>query len=143
MQTAILDLDELTDFAKLCAKTLHGGEIIALIGDLGAGKTTFTKALLKAVGIKKRVTSPTFGIIAAYQITRQHRRHEFFHVDLYRIHNLAEFKALGIAQTWQQPDTTYIIEWADKVSRALPKGTTLIRFTPTKDGKRKLSISTK
>jgi tRNA threonylcarbamoyladenosine biosynthesis protein TsaE len=139
MQTAILDLVELQEFAALYAKTLTGGEVIALIGNLGAGKTTFTKALLKAIGIQKRVTSPTFGIIAAYR--KGHR--DFFHVDLYRIKNMAEFKALGIAQTWQQANTTYIIEWADKVSRALPKGTIIIKFAPTKDGKRKLSISTK
>ncbi len=57
MQSANLNLEEFESFASECAHTLKGGEVIALIGDLGAGKTTFTKALLKAKGVKKRVTS--------------------------------------------------------------------------------------
>src|SRR4051812_39309494 len=108
MQQAILNLSELQEFAAMCAKNLHGGEVISLVGDLGAGKTTFTKALLKAAGVRKRVTSPTFGIISEYQVSKK----TFLHVDLYRIESADEFEALGISQTWQQPDTIYIIEWA-------------------------------
>ena len=142
MERALLNLKEIKQFATECAKELRGGEVIALIGELGAGKTTFTKELLKAKGVRKRITSPTFGLIAEYKVGKK----DFYHVDLYRIGSLKEFTALGISQTWQQPNSTYIIEWADKISRILPKGTIIIRFSHSSESnpnQRKISISTK
>jgi len=125
MRKAILNLEELQNFAKECAKNIRGGEVIALIGDLGAGKTTFVQALLKARGIKKRVTSPTFSIMRPYISKKM----TFYHVDLYRIGKIKEVDALGITNEWQKYNTVFLIEWADKIQKYLPKKTVLIKLS--------------
>jgi tRNA threonylcarbamoyladenosine biosynthesis protein TsaE len=125
MRKAALNLEELQNFAKECAKNIRGGEVIALIGDLGAGKTTFVQALLKARGIKKRVTSPTFSIMRPYTS----KNITFYHVDLYRLGKMKEVEALGITNEWQKNNTVFLIEWADKIQRHLPKKTILIKLS--------------
>lgn len=77
----IKDLKDLDEFAKSFAQRLKGDEIILLEGDLGAGKTTFTKFLLKYLGVKEDVTSPTFGIMNEYE----GRDFNIYHIDMYRI----------------------------------------------------------
>lgn len=139
METAVLDRAELEQFAAECADSLRGGEIIALVGELGAGKTTFAKAFLKAAGVKKHVSSPTFGLMAPYRAGGLH----FYHIDLYRVGGFAELQALGITQDWGNADSVYIIEWADKIARHLPKKTIVISLAPTKDGRRKLKVAAK
>ena len=125
MEKAVLNLEELQNFAKECAKNIKGGEVIALVGDLGAGKTTFVQALLKASGIKNRVTSPTFSIMRPYQS----KNLTFYHVDLYRIGEIKEVEALGIVNEWQTNNTVFLIEWADKILKYLPKKTVLIKLS--------------
>ncbi len=124
MVIKIKSLSELQTLAKNIAKSLHGDEIVALIGELGAGKTTFTKALLKASGIKSKITSPTFVLMIPYKKAAQ----KFVHMDLYRLKNFADVKALGVEDSWGKKNNIYIIEWADKIKRQLPKKTIIFSF---------------
>jgi tRNA threonylcarbamoyladenosine biosynthesis protein TsaE len=117
--------------ANKLAKTLLGGEVLALIGDLGSGKTTFTKALGRALGVKGVITSPTFVMMQQYQTTTKNKENKplwLYHLDLYRTNNFSEVKSLGIEQYWGHPETITVIEWADKILDHLPQKTLLFQF---------------
>ncbi len=118
--------------ANKLTKALHGGEVLALIGDLGSGKTTFTKALGKALGVRSTITSPTFVMMQQYQTTTKNKEDKplwLYHLDLYRTNNFSEVKSLGVEQYWGHPETITVIEWADKILDQLPKEVLLFKFT--------------
>lgn len=92
--------------AEKIARTLSGGEAILLSGTLGAGKTTFTKGLAKALGVQKTVVSPTFTIIKEYKGTSL----MLYHIDMYRIEDEDEIYELGIEELYQK-DSVTVIEW--------------------------------
>jgi tRNA threonylcarbamoyladenosine biosynthesis protein TsaE len=94
--------------ARLAA-ALQGGEAIALVGDLGAGKTTFVAGLVEALG-GGAATSPTFALINEYPGGRLH----VWHADLYRIEREAEVPELGLDDAFGDPRGVVIVEWADR-----------------------------
>jgi tRNA threonylcarbamoyl adenosine modification protein YjeE len=130
--------------AATFAATLKPGDVVALTGNLGAGKTTFTKALLRAAGIKKKVTSPTFVMFVPYRRGST----TYYHFDLYRARSLRELEALGMADILQDKNAIVLIEWADRFSEHLPRRTISVNIehgiTPTsrrvtiKNGRMKL-----
>ena len=125
-----IKLEKIDAVAKKLAKALKGGEIFALIGPLGAGKTTFAKALGKQLKIKHKITSPTFTLLHSFPARLKSKKPIIlYHLDLYRTKNFREVKALGLAEFWGQPQTVTLIEWADKITRHLPKKTVKIIFT--------------
>ena len=104
------------------AKKLKGGEIIALEGELGAGKTTFVKGLAKTFGIKKHVTSPTFVLMKVYQVkSKKLKVKELVHVDCYRLDEPQELFYLGIEEYLNKKDTVVVIEWAERIKSYLKK----------------------
>lgn len=126
-----IPLSEATAQAEAMAKTLRGGEVLALIGDLGSGKTTFTKALGKALGVKNTITSPTFVLMQEYQTNKLSKIKSplwLYHLDLYRSKDFKEIKTLGIEEIWNRPETITVIEWADKITSHLPSNTITIQF---------------
>ena len=131
MRITINTIPELKKLAETIADSLDHSEIFALIGDLGAGKTTFSKLLLKAVGVKKTVTSPTFVLMIPYFI----KDTAYYHLDLYRLNTYKEVEALGITENWGQKNSVYLIEWADKIEKHLPKKTIQLEFALTKTGR--------
>lgn len=114
-------------YAKNLAKQLRGGEIIALSGNLGSGKTTFTQALGKALGVKELISSPTFVILQEFSTT-QSPKLIFYHLDLYRTRSFREVKALGITDWWGHPKTITVIEWAEKIKKYLPDKTIYLKL---------------
>lgn len=124
-----LKLSQIPKTAKDLALKLKGGEIFALIGPLGSGKTTFVKALGKNLKIKAKITSPTFVLIHNFSaVLKSGKKVHFYHLDLYRTKNYKEVKALGLAEFLGNRDTITLIEWADKIKRHLPKKTKTIKF---------------
>ena len=114
-------------------KKLKGGEIFALVGTLGAGKTTFVKAVGKELKIRKKITSPTFVLLNEYPAKlKNNKKILLYHLDLYRIQNFKEAAALGLHEFWGKPGTVTFIEWADKITKHLPKKTRLIKFSGLK-----------
>lgn len=101
--------------------------VVALVGDLGAGKTTFTQGFAKALGIKNRMTSPTFLIFRNYEL-KKIAFHTFFHMDAYRIDNPKELKPLGFKEALREPGHIFLIEWADRIKALLPKDTIWVHF---------------
>jgi|SRR3989344_9277652 len=124
------DLKGLPSLAKKVAKRLRGGEILALNGDLGSGKTAFVRALAKLLKIRGMVTSPTFVLMNVFPARLPTNRKPIilFHLDLYRIKKISDVKALGLTQLWGQKNTVSVIEWADKIKKHLPKNTWRINF---------------
>ena len=125
MVTSLQDIPEL---AKKTAKTLKGGEIFALTGPLGSGKTTFTQVLGKELKIKHKITSPTFALMNSFPIKLGGKEKHLFHLDLYRTESIKEVKALGVTEFWGKNNCVVIIEWADKIKNILPKKTKWIEF---------------
>ncbi|MBN1326292.1 tRNA (adenosine(37)-N6)-threonylcarbamoyltransferase complex ATPase subunit type 1 TsaE [Candidatus Falkowbacteria bacterium] len=127
--------------AKL-AKKLRGGEIIALEGDLGVGKTIFTKGLGKAFSIKQHITSPTFVLMKIYRIqNKKFRIKNLVHVDCYRLDEPQELFYLGLEEYINRPDTIVIIEWADKIKKYLTKFKKIIWIKfKDKDGQKIIKI---
>jgi tRNA threonylcarbamoyladenosine biosynthesis protein TsaE len=112
--------DQTKKLARELAKQLKGGEIIALEGDLGAGKTTFTQYLAKSFGIKQNVTSPTFVLMKIYKVeSRKFKVKSLVHVDCYRLDDAQELFYLGIEEYLNKPDSIVVIEWADKIKQYL------------------------
>ncbi len=134
----IKSLKELQKLASAIAKTLKGGEILALSGNLGAGKTTFTKLLLKELGIKSRIVSPTFVLMVPYSSKGK----TYYHLDLYRTSSFNEVSALGIEDLWGTKENIFVIEWAERIKKHLPKKTISFRFevSPFKNSERKIII---
>ncbi|MBI2587675.1 tRNA (adenosine(37)-N6)-threonylcarbamoyltransferase complex ATPase subunit type 1 TsaE [Candidatus Azambacteria bacterium] len=120
--------------AVMLAKELRGGEVIALEGELGAGKTTLVQGLAKGLGIKEKVLSPTFVIMKFFDVPapRQARGvtrvRTLVHVDCYRIKSPKELLALGWRELLKEKSNTIVIEWADRVRLILPRHYLSLRF---------------
>jgi len=108
---------------KKIAKSLalkRKNHVYALVGDLGAGKTTFVRAFLRALGVKSRITSPTFLIIRSYG--------NIYHIDCYRIDKPSELVKLGFKEILKNKNNIVLIEWAGRIRKLLPKNTQWIYF---------------
>jgi len=90
--------------------------VVALSGDLGSGKTTFVQGFFRGLGIKKRVTSPTFIIMRRSNIPHQTPRfRNAYHVDAYRVRKSKELSQLGFKEILKNPENIVLIEWAERV----------------------------
>jgi tRNA threonylcarbamoyladenosine biosynthesis protein TsaE len=105
--------EETGEFAERLARYLKAGDVITLEGDLGAGKTTFTKGLAKGLGVKKTVNSPTFTIIKEYK-----GRMPLYHMDVYRLDD--SFEDLGFEEYFEGGGVT-VVEWAHLIEDQLPQ----------------------
>ena len=111
----INQIDETKKLAERFATLLKNGDVVSLSGDLGAGKTTFTQFLGKALGIDEDMTSPTFNLVHCYKYDEGN----FYHVDLYRLDFEEEIESLDM-DSFLYPDGITIIEWAEKASSYMP-----------------------
>lgn len=102
--------------AQRLAPALFDGGVVYLRGELGAGKTTFARALLQAMGVGERVKSPTYSLLERYSVNG----HDAFHLDLYRIAGEGELEWLGLDEL-DAPETIVLIEWPERGRGALPK----------------------
>lgn len=125
------------NFAKKFSKNLTGGQTLGLIGNLGAGKTVFTKGLALGLGIKKNITSPTFVLMKVYPIKSKSIK-QLVHIDAYRVKSTSDLTAIGAEEYFSRPDTIIVIEWADKIKLILPKKTRLIKIYSQKNNLRKI-----
>lgn len=113
--------EETKKFGIDLAHILKPGDVIALIGDLGTGKTTLTKYIAEGLGVKETVNSPTFTIVKEYNSGRL----PLYHFDVYRIGDPEELFNIG-AQEYFDGDGVSVVEWADLVIDEMPEGTKYI-----------------
>lgn len=125
------------------AKKAHGGDIFALMGNLGTGKTCFTKGLAKGLGIQSPIASPTFILLKNYAVKKATIKN-FCHVDVYRLNKTQDILELGLLEYLNTKDTITIIEWADKLLPLLAQfRTTFLTFTLIDSTTRIISITRK
>ncbi len=106
-------VEETEKFAENFSKLLTGNEIIALYGDLGAGKTSFTRGLARGLMVEDTITSPTFAIVNEYS-----GNYPMYHFDMYRIENWDDLESIGF---FDYINTGIIvIEWSENIEGALP-----------------------
>jgi tRNA threonylcarbamoyladenosine biosynthesis protein TsaE len=124
--------------ATAIAKTLLPGDVLLLDGDLGAGKTTFTQGLARAMGVGEAVTSPTFALVRSYPTAFGV---ELIHVDVYRLETVADIVALGLPEMLED-GAVAVIEWGEKAAPVLGPEHLNIRFELTDaDGERRIVLS--
>ena len=147
------------NLAQKIASDFKGGEILCLSGDLGAGKTTFTQGLLKALSAEGPYTSPTFNIIKEYRLTTNNLRPTtelsgfknqkklhvvscqlsvIFHIDTYRI-KADDLRELGFLDFAGKPNTVTIIEWPENVKDIIPDSAIWLNFEWLDENKRKIT----
>ena len=114
---------ETFEFGRVFAASLRRGDVLALCGDLGAGKTHFVKGLAAGLGAPAEVTSPTFTLIHEYTGGSL----PLYHVDFYRLEETGDALKIGIDE-YLNGDGVTAIEWADKFAELIPEGAHWIRF---------------
>ena len=129
---ALNGLDATQEFGARIAACLRTGDTVALQGDLGAGKTTLARAILRALGVTENVPSPTFTLVQTYEAARLTVRH----YDLYRIERDADLDELGLDEALD--DGAALIEWPERAGSRLPPDALHIALTQDKDGRRAL-----
>ena len=132
-------LKQLTARLNLAAK---GATVVGLYGELGTGKTAFTKAAGELLGVKKKISSPTFVIMKRYPL--QHKNFKnLFHLDAYRLKKKDELLHLGWKEIVADPGYLVFIEWPERVAKIMPKAHHKIKISHTKDGHRKFKLNLK
>lgn len=122
--------DDTRAFGLSLALKSKGGEIYGLIGDLGGGKTTFTKGFAEGLKLSRLVASPTFILMNVFPVSGHPSIRHLCHVDAYRMRSIDEAVELGIREWLGQPGVVTIIEWADTLMPLLKTFPhTLIHFT--------------
>ena len=120
------------------AKTLKGGEVIAFRGDLGAGKTCFTRGLALGLGFEGTVNSPTFALINEYIGGRI----PLYHFDMYRISSWDELYSSGYFE-YLETKAVVAAEWSENIENALPDSTVYVQIEKTGENSRKIKIFNK
>jgi len=126
--------EETSEIGRQLAAQLRAGDVLALAGDLGAGKTQFVKGMAMALGVEIEVTSPTFTLIHEYP-----GRLPLFHIDLYRLESEDEVLKIGIDDYLDGEGVT-VIEWADKFETLMPRGVRWVRFRVLEGNEREITL---
>lgn len=112
-----------------------------LSGDLGAGKTTFTRYFLQAQGHQGRVKSPTYTLVEPYRLDTKNGIKNIYHADLYRLEDPEELDFIGFFEYFDEPNSLVIIEWASRAEQLLPSPDVLIDIQKSPDDTRTLTIT--
>jgi tRNA threonylcarbamoyladenosine biosynthesis protein TsaE len=111
----LADADATARAGALIARSVQPGMVITLDGDLGAGKTTLVRGLLRAAGVTGPIKSPTYDLVEHYPLSSIY----FYHVDLYRFTDASEWEDAGLSECFR-PDATVLVEWPSRAATILP-----------------------
>jgi len=125
-QYTVQSLVETERFVVRLTATLKGGDVLGLVGPLGAGKTTITQIIALALGVKQRPRSPSYTVLQPYSLPKEIRGIKtLVHVDAYRV-NGTELMDAGLSDYLTDPHSLIVVEWADRVKDVLPSSTTFL-----------------
>lgn len=125
----IIGAEAMKDFGAQMGNLLKTGDIVALIGDLGAGKTHLTQGIAQSMNYRGEVTSPTFALVNEY-LAEDVDSLDMFHFDVYRLEEAEELLQIGW-EDYLERDGVIVIEWADKFPELIPEGTWCIGIEHT------------
>ena len=126
--------EETIQLGKKIGSLLQPGAIIAMEGNLAAGKTTITKGIAESLGIEETITSPTFTLISEYE-----GKMPLYHMDVYRLDSCEDFINLGV-EDLMYGEGVSIIKWSERVREELPKSTITLRLEVREDGGRDITL---
>ncbi|HEX7651764.1 MAG TPA: tRNA (adenosine(37)-N6)-threonylcarbamoyltransferase complex ATPase subunit type 1 TsaE [Candidatus Paceibacterota bacterium] len=145
MEKLIPSLDALAaeagEFVRGLRPCTDEATLVTLSGELGAGKTAFTKAAARALGIDETVTSPTFVLEKIYALPEGGAFERLIHIDAYRLESGAELAPLGFDDLMRAPGNLILLEWPEKVADTLPEPYKRILLVPMQDGSRILTYA--
>lgn len=127
---------ETYDFAFAMARHAHGGDVITLKGELGAGKTVFGKGFAAALGITDEITSPTFTIMNQYEGAAL----RLCHIDAYRLGSGAEAYDAGLCDYIGEENTVCLIEWAENIASVLPENAIRVEILYVDENTREIKV---
>lgn len=127
--------DETLNFAENLAKQIVAPKIIVLSGDLGAGKTTFSKGFAKGLGISETITSPTFTLLNEYSGDKN-----LYHFDMYRLSSKEEAYELGFENYFENNDGIILVEWAENVKGLFTPPYLKVLIEKIDENKRKFTL---
>lgn len=139
-------IDDTHDVARVVLDSIafdtpDSATVIALSGNLGAGKTTFTQCLCKHLGVLEQVVSPTYVIMKSYRVNKKESRFtKVIHMDAYRLKSESDVDMLGWQQEVHIPNNLFIIEWPEVIKHILPKSTIYITIETINDYTRTFDI---
>ena len=117
-------------FAEEYAKTLRAGDVVILDGEMGAGKTVFSKGVAKGLGVEEEVTSPTYAYMNDYD-------GRLFHYDCYRIESVEQAENLGLADYFEMGGVC-LVEWAQNIAPLLPKTAKRVEIVKINENEREI-----
>ena len=123
--------EETVKFAEEYGKTLKGGDVVLLEGEMGAGKTVFTKGVALSLGIKSEITSPTYAYLNDYD-------GKLFHYDCYRLSSGEDAEALGLTEYFYS-DGICVIEWSENIADVLPENAKVVKIEKIDENTRKIT----
>jgi tRNA threonylcarbamoyladenosine biosynthesis protein TsaE len=136
IQIITCSANETFAFARGIGERLKEGDILALSGELGSGKTCFTGGLARGLGVTEdyQITSPTFTLINEYPA-----KHKLYHFDVYRLNDYSDLEDLGYEEYFAGRGVV-VIEWAEKIAEIIPENAIFIKFEYIDENKRKIEI---
>ena len=143
MEITVKNLEEFENeaarFAGALGRSEYGASLVALSGELGAGKTAFTKAVARALGVDEVVSSPTFVLEKLYTLPDGETFKRLIHIDAYRLEKGSDLDALQLYELMRDDSNLILLEWPERVAHSLPPVVGKISFTVLPDGARKIS----
>jgi tRNA threonylcarbamoyladenosine biosynthesis protein TsaE len=143
MQKRLENLEQLGEEAATFVRGLRpaeaGATLVTLSGELGAGKTAFTKAAAAALGVEESVTSPTFVLEKMYSLPAGSAFKQLIHIDAYRLEDGATLAPLGFAELMRHTANLVMLEWPERVESELPAAQVKIMLEALPDGARTIS----
>ncbi|MBQ8046945.1 MAG: tRNA (adenosine(37)-N6)-threonylcarbamoyltransferase complex ATPase subunit type 1 TsaE [Prevotella sp.] len=142
MQIRIQHIEDIRQAARQFIQAMGTARVIAFYGSMGAGKTTFIKALCEELGVEDVITSPTFAIVNEYEVPAQgaeRRPATIYHFDFYRIKRLEEVYDMGY-EDYFYSGRLCLIEWPELVEELLPEDALRVTITQETDGSRTVSV---
>ena len=140
METSVLTSteEETEAFATAFAETIKVPTVIALHGNLGAGKTVFSRGFARGLGVAEPISSPTFTIIQEYPLSEGKW---LFHLDLYRIQDSNAALAFGVDEYIEDPNGVMLVEWSERIPELLPEGTIHVYIIHKGENQRAITVT--
>ncbi len=133
MKITITSLEDIKTAAQQFIDHIGGNTVFAFYGSMGAGKTTFIKAVCECLGVKEVITSPTFAIVNEYQAEKIQKT--IYHFDFYRIKKLEEVYDMGY-EDYFYSNALCFLEWPELIEELLPANTKIVKISQLEDGSR-------